>query len=212
MENILTSKQSENLAKVGKHYPNRLIDVLNCFNANQYKSKMWLVDKLNKYPYDFKNKSKKYVDICILGGWYGLLGHLLLENYNKEFDIRKITSIDVDPLAKNVGKCFTDLIKFKTLNIKDMDSEYNSHSIFINTSCEHMKQSLIYDSISKMKKRSLVVLQSNNYIQIQEHINCVWSLEKFVEQYNQYLKNIQVFKLYIPKQDYTRFMIIGVKQ
>ena len=212
MENILTSIQSENLSKVVKKYPNRLIDVLNCFNTNQYKSKMWLVDMLNQYPYDFKNKSKEYVDICILGGWYGLLGHLLLENYNKEFDIRKITSIDVDPLAKNVGKSFTDVIKFKTLNIKDMDSEYNSHSTFINTSCEHMKQSLIYDSISKMKKRSLVVLQSNNYIQIQEHINCVWSLEKFVEQYDECLEKKQVFELHIPKEDYTRFMIIGVKR
>ena len=41
----------KNLAVITKKYPERLIDVLQCFNQNQYKCKTWLVDKLNKYPY-----------------------------------------------------------------------------------------------------------------------------------------------------------------
>ena len=49
----------KDLKRVAKSYPGRLIDVLDCFNQNQYDSKTWLVDCLNQYPYHFKMKTNE---------------------------------------------------------------------------------------------------------------------------------------------------------
>ena len=62
-----------NIKTITQQYPERLIDVLNCFSINQYKSKSWLVEELNRYEYHFKNKTQEQIDIAVMGGWYGLL-------------------------------------------------------------------------------------------------------------------------------------------
>jgi len=56
----------------------------------------------------------------------------------------------------------------------------------------------------------LFVLQSNNYKELQQHINCVENLAEFEKQYQNKLQNIRAFEL--EKEKYTRFMIMGVKK
>ena len=44
----------KNIKKIANKFPGRLIDVLDCFNQNQFDCKTWLIDCLNQYPYHFK--------------------------------------------------------------------------------------------------------------------------------------------------------------
>ena len=63
--------------------------------------------------------------------------------------------------------------------------------------------------ISKLNEHTLVVLQSNNYKKINEHINCVDTKEDFANQYVSKLRNIKIYEKDFIK--YKRFMIIGTK-
>ena len=51
-----------------------------------------------------------------------------------------------------------------------------SFSIIINTSCEHFEQHEIDGMIEKSPVNTLFVLQSTNYIEVDQHINCSASL------------------------------------
>jgi hypothetical protein len=199
----------ENIKSVAEKHPGRLFDVLNSLNINQYRSKKWLLEKLNQYPYHFKNKTKDSIDIAVLGGWYGFMANLL----QKEFlikPIREVHSYDYDPLCKKIGEIFFPTVKFVERRIEDVEFQNKSYSVVVNTSCEHMEQSIIDEIIARANENTLFVLQSNNYIEVDEHINCSISLTEFAERYENKLKNCETYELNMDK--YTRFMLIGTKQ
>ena len=205
-QNINTFKD---LKRVAKSYPGRLIDVLDCFSQNQYDCKIWLVDCLNQYPYHFKMKTNDSIKIAILGGWYGLTAKLLSENFSLKA-IDEIHSYDFDPQAKNIGKILFPEINFVEQDITELDLGTKGYSIVINTSCEHIEQEGLYRSLDSAPTKTLFVLQSNNYREIQQHINCVDSLDMFEKQYESRLEKVRTFELH--KEKYTRYMLIGVKK
>jgi len=199
----------KDIKRIAKHFPGRLLDAFECFSQNQYDCKTWLIDCLNQYPYHFKNKTKDSIDIAVLGGWYGLMAKLLSTNFNLK-PIDSIYSYDFDPIAKKIGKTLFPEITFIEKDIADLDLNDKHFSIVINTSCEHIEQNLLYKSMDTAPSKTLFVLQSNNYTEIQQHINCVSGLDQFTEQYDSRLENIRAFEL--EKEKYTRFMIMGVKK
>ena len=79
-----------------------------------------------------------------------------------------------------------------------------SPNVIINTSCEHTKD----DWFKKIPKGLMVVLQSNDYLQGDGHINCCGDLRDFDASYTLtdtfYLGQKELEK-------YTRFMKIGIK-
>jgi len=199
----------KHLKTIAKKFPARLLDTLDCFNQNQFDCKMWLIDSLNQYPYHFKMKTKNSIDIAILGGWYGLMAKLVSDNFTIK-PIRNIYSYDFDPYAGQVGRILFPSIEFVENDIKDLNLTEKSFSIVINTSCEHMEQEIIEGSIASSPQNTLFVLQSNNYTEVAQHVNCVDSLEDFVNQYTSSLANIRSYEKDMGK--YTRFMILGVKK
>ena len=82
-----------------------------------------------------------------------------------------------------------------------MDDEPNT---IINTSCEHLLD--LDHWIKKIPRKRLVILQSNNYFEVDEHINCVRSVEEF-SNLVKLKKVIWGGELELPK--YTRYMLIG---
>jgi hypothetical protein len=76
----------------------------------------------------------------------------------------------------------------------------------INTSCEHIdKFDLWYKSIPQ---GTIVALQTNDYFEITEHVNCMNSLDEFA--FNTPMSRvIYEGELALPK--YNRFMRIGIK-
>jgi hypothetical protein len=200
--------------------PDRLVDVINSLNENQLKSKDWLVEKLNEYPHHFKCKSlDKKIDICILASWYGLLAYRLIDNFTLK-KISNVDCIDYDPKSKSVarklwrGKHADNLKKGKLTYVKFIEQDIKdikdlNYPIVICTSCEHLEQKVINDTINKLEQHTLVVLQSNNYKEINEHINCSDNLEDFANQYVSKLRNLKIYEKDFMK--YKRFMLIGTK-
>ena len=159
----------------------------------------------------------------LLCSWYGMLAYKLIEKFNVK-KIDRSYCVDFDPKSKmianrlfrkidneNLQKGILTQVNFRDKDIKDLTKEEMSNcEIIINTSCEHLNQQTIYDIIDKTDRGTLIVLQSNNYHKIQEHINTVKDLHEFVSQYQSHLINIQMYEKDF--LDYKRFMIIGIKR
>ena len=210
----------DTIRKMLEIYPDRIMDVLNSLNKNQFISKDWLIEKLNEYPHHFKYKTiDKKLDVCLLASWYGLLAYRLIE----KFTLKKINNIDCfdfDPKAKDVAKKLWKKIDADNLKngkltyVKFIEQDINdikqfNYPVVILTSCEHLDQKDVDNMISKLNEHTLVVLQSNNYKKINEHINCVDTKEDFANQYVSKLRNIKIYEKDFIK--YKRFMIIGTK-
>jgi hypothetical protein len=76
----------------------------------------------------------------------------------------------------------------------------------INTSCEHIEN--FSDWYAKMPKGKLLVLQNNNYSELEEHVNCVNSVEEFAEQTP--MKDV-FFAGELDVGKYKRYMRIGIR-
>lgn len=171
-------------------------DVINSVNDNQIKNKLWLIEKLKPYL-DMYTTPK----ITIAAGWHGLLAHLLDDKDN-------IKSFDIDHTCAQT-KLF-DNVSYKTNDIVKQDPKESD--ILICTSCEHMTDDNVMTWIKRKKQDSIVVLQSNNYFEIKDHINCKKNLNHFkldiLNKAKRKKINVTVinsFELKMPK--YTRFML-----
>jgi hypothetical protein len=175
---------------------------LESFWKGQVNSKVWLIDNLEKVL--FPNTRH---NIVIHGGWNGVLSSLL---FNSNIDIKHITSIDIDPTCENVAKTINrrqDLERRFSAITADMCSYQYDADIVINTSCEHITQEQYDQWLKNVPKKSLVVIQSNDYRDLEEHVNCVDTLQELEQKSN--LKIMFSDKLTLQK--YNRFMVIGYK-
>jgi hypothetical protein len=162
--------------------------IANSVNSNQVLNKLWLVNQLQPYIDMYTEKPK----VCVAAGWHGLAAHM----------IGNAVSFDMDPICKEV-KLFSN-VKYQTSTIEDFDP--TPYDIIICTSCEHITDNVINDFIAKKKPNTLVLLQSNNYYYITEHINCKQNCEEFTKKIN--LKILEQHTLNLEK--YDRFMLVGL--
>ena len=87
----------------------------------------------------------------------------------------------------------------------DIEQCKDSPDTIINTSCEHIAD---FDKWFQNPYGKLIILQSNNYYSVEEHVNCVKDgldfeqMATFSEVY---------FAGELPLEKYTRFMRIGRK-
>ena len=145
--------------------------------------------------------------IAVYGGWNGVLASLL---FNSDIAISEIESIDIDPRCKPIAETINmryhmDGRFFATT--ADMCEYTTDADVAINTSCEHLTQEQYDKWLSNIQPGTKVVLQSNNYVDLDEHVRCAKSMEDFVQQSKVYVAYVGEFKT--PK--YTRYMIIGHK-
>ena len=173
-------------------------------NRNQVTSKKWLVDTL------FETTGEELGRVCILGGWYGVLGAMLL--HDGRFDISSVCSVDMDPsceaVAASLNRTHAESGKFTSLtaNMVDLDYGEEDFDLIINTSCEHLER--IGDWFARIPGGPLLTLQSNNYYGIDGHVNCVDDLGAFKAQVP--LSEL-LFEGERELPSYTRFMLIGRK-
>lgn len=180
----------------------RYKDFLDSLSESQYESKIWACEYLTQLT------SEKHDECIVLGGWYGLFSFL----FRKEGFDKRITNFDIDPACKIIGEKFkydNDIV-FETmdgLTIFDQKKYNNEYKIFVCTACEHLDQEDLVDLLKKKDRGMLVCLQSNNYYEVNSHINCKDTLEDFVDSLP--LKRI-LYKGEKPyKNEYNRFMVIG---
>ena len=123
-------------------------------------------------------------------------------------DKNNITSFDIDDKCAQI-KLF-DNVHYKTNDIAKHDPK--SYDVLICTSCEHITDDLILTWIKRRKENSLVILQSNDYFHIKDHINCKASLSQFKSSLIKKAKkkkiNIEITNSYeLEFSNYTRFML-----
>ena len=193
-----------------------------CFAQSQMQSKAWLVKELSKLDLNLGT-------VFLCAGWYATLATLLFENHRIKVD--KIRSFDVDDSCWKIAEIFNkpwimEDWRFKASTADIMDIQYNDWGwtfntkrkdgstaelteiadTIINTSCEHIADfDTWYDKIPEGK---IVILQSNNYDELPEHVNCSKTLKIFKEATP--MKEV-LFQgeLYLDK--YSRYMRIGIK-
>jgi hypothetical protein len=176
---------------------------LESFWKGQVNSKLWLIDQLMSHVPSIKN------NIVIHGGWNGVLASLLFQS---TIETDNIVSIDIDPACEEISRTMNKIEdisgKFKAVTCNMIDYQYDKFpNIVINTSCEHISQEDYDKWLKKIPNGSIIVLQSNDYFQLDEHIRCANSLEEFTEQSKIKIYSSEILKL--PK--YNRFMLIGTR-
>lgn len=177
---------------------------LESFWKGQVNSKIWLIEKLQEaLPWD-----PVAANIVIHGGWNGVLASLL---FNTDIGISSITSVDIDPacaeIACTVNKRQEIEGRFKAVTADMCSFKYNA-DIVINTSCEHITQEQYEEWLQNVPQDAWIVLQSNNYFDLDEHIRCSVDIDDFTR-----MSKIKPFlrdTLSLPK--YDRYMIIGRKK
>ena len=175
-------------------------DIINSLNENQEKSKDWLIEKSKQYFTFFNNPS-----VVVAAGWYGHLANKINDNI---YTTGEIVSFDKDPQCKKIGqKLYKDVkdVTFATAEIEYFN--FKNYDIVICTSCEHLEQYIIDDFLKRRKKGSLVILQSNNYFSIKEHINCHNSVIEFEKTLK--LEKI-LYRGTLKLNKFDRYMVIGI--
>lgn len=170
--------------------------IINSINDNQEKSKNWLIEKSIEYFTYFDSPK-----VCIAAGWYGSLANKLKTYLNNG-----VITFDKDPQCKAIGQKLYKNVTFATAEIEYFN--FKTYDIVICTSCEHLKQNVINDMLEKIRKGALVILQSNNYFAIEDHINCYNSVEEF--QQTLQLEKI-LYKGTLKLENCDRYMVVGIR-
>lgn len=168
------------IEKAYNQEPFRIKDIINHVNDNQMASKAWLLEKLRPEGTG-----------VVLGGWYGYLADQL-----------GYINIDLDPGCKEYGRIIYPDVTFKTDDCWThiMDRYFDT---YICTSCEHMPQE---DLIIVNHKPGLWCLQSNNYYDCEQHINCKSSLAEFRDEFDW---SEILYEGELDRGHYKRWMVIG---
>ena len=179
----------------------RIKDLIHSVDKNHWLSKQWLVREFYKL-YNHDNGS-----FYIGGGWYGLLSHIIRMQWQNAG--LNITSGDIDSKCEDFGwRLFhNDDINFITEDMTSRDlSEY---SAIISTSCEHVEPEILEKFIKSKREDAWVVLQTNNFYELDSHINCQDNVMQFANWVEPLLSEKIYFAGTLNLGDFERYMVIG---
>ena len=174
-------------------------EIRDMFSDGQVVSKQWLLTTIAKHALIQHSIEK----VLIVGGWYGLLAKML----NNSFPYINVCTTDIDARCEVIFNNSWANNKLSASTVDMMEIEYNrlSYDLVINTAIEHLPNPK--DWLNLLPTGQLVVLQSNNYESIDDHVSCVSSITEFVKQ-TKLSQVIYADSLEFPM--YTRYMIIGI--
>lgn len=200
-----------------------------CFSRGQLQSKLWLIQELKKC-----NVELGTVFLC--AGWYATLSVMLFES-NLSVDKIRSFDIDPScaDIAETFNKKWLlEDCKFKASTVDIMDFEWSDHpapsdgtignfyymtefngkqvqmkdcpDTIINTSSEHIEN---FDEwYNNIQDGKLIILQNNNFVDIDEHVNSFKTLKQFSKSVSM-KETLYEGELSLPR--YKRFMKIGYK-
>ena len=186
---------------VRKNY--NISQAVESISPNQLECKSWLVDELQNLPVEFKK-------VQLFGGWNGYpLIDMLLRNFN----IESILNIDMNEEVQDI--CFRyrtlfgheKIVKTKAHDILTMEGSYLDVDLVINTSAEHMPDLPILLENKQYAGTCIFAIQSNNMFYLDEHVNCVNSVDELEKKSN--FKHI-FYKGTKVLNNYERYMVIGI--
>jgi hypothetical protein len=214
VDQILAEHLIKQFLKVMQLYPTKGKSLLDSISDGQLASKSWMVEKIEEF--DLGN-------VFLCGGWYAMI------LCDQRLKFKQCISFDIDPSCEDIAKIIhkslvIDGWKFQACTQDIININYYSHSFavkrtdgslcdlyiipdtIINTSCEHIEK--FVDWYKSLPSNKLLILQSNNYFQIEDHVNCSSSLEEF--EYATPMSSV-LFSGELVLDKYTRYMRIGYK-
>ena len=177
----------------------RIKDIVHSIDKNHWDGKKWLADKL----FDLYNHDAGR--FYIAGGWYGMMAYQLRLKWPEPQ--MNIISADCDPMCEEYAwKLFDDYdINFKTMDVND-EEDLSKYNVIINTSCEHMEQADLHSIIKRKDPQALIAFQTNNYVELNSHINCWPTAQLFAKSLKlNWVASVETLQL----KDFNRFMVIG---
>lgn len=201
------------------------------FSRGQVQSKIWLVNELHKIQPNYKNvlilagwygqilryfKEIKFGNVrivdqdreaCLISD--SIFNVTLIENYRVKAIAGDINNLNLDSCGKQKktkGYVF-DIENFKNPEQK-IYSETFLPDLIINTSSEHMDDKWFTDiRYRKFENTPIVAIQSNNLFELEEHVNCVHSIDHMKKKYP--MSEIY-YEGELQLKGYKRVMLIGV--
>lgn len=204
------TSDEKNFMKPLASYDWFLSDALRCglklnpdaFSREQFWSKLWCVQMLKRHL------GTKFHTIYILGGWYGTLAAMLLQD--NELKIKKIVNLDLDNAALEQSKI---LIQDPRYEARKGDlNEFLAHShqltkndLVICSICEHLSG---LKEFNLLKPSVPIIFQSTN-LKCDDHINTKESLEEFQIDLQSIQNFHQEWAGMLDLKWFKRFMIMG---
>jgi len=171
-------------------------------SRGQITSKLWLLHQL------VIHNRINLGNVAVCGGWVGILSRMLFDH--ETIEVEKIHTMDMSMLATLAAKelnreyLIDDSLSATVADCYNVN--YDQYDTVINTSCEHFAYFDLW--LDLVKKGTIVALQSNDFVAIEDHLDCVFSEDELVDKAK---LNTVIFKGALPCYGYTRFMVIGVK-
>lgn len=192
-------------AEVVVKHPGARLSV--ALNHKQVASKAWLVDRLAR------TLDRPVQHALIVGGWIGTLSAMLAERLGNR--IGTLTSLDIDPscapAALTLNRALAEAGRFRAvtadmhgIDLATLSAGAPPIDLVVNTSCEHIPNVRAW--LDGLPRGITVVLQSNDYFAVPEHVSCVPDLAAFQQQAR--LSRVLLADA-IALRKYTRFMLIG---
>jgi hypothetical protein len=223
-------KKTQFTAAFKNFYVNNVVFDKDCVSRGQLLSKLWLIKELKKL------KINELGTVFLCAGWYATLATMIFESGIKldkirSFDIDPTCASIAETFNK---KWYLDNWKFKASTVDIMDFEWSSvpapsdgtvgnfyyytdtgkkliqmkdrPDTIINTSCEHLLDFVGWYSLIPDGK--LVILQANDYHEVEEHVNTYNTVDEFSA--SAPMTNL-LYKGELKLEKYTRFMLIGYR-
>jgi len=159
-------------------------DILDSYSYTQFESKVKVIEIILN-----SGILNKKTNVTIFGCWFGSILAAALSN-----EVKSINGYDMNEEVIRIAKKL--FIDYKNINFHKVDifkkykTEYSESNLIINTSCEHMPSIKEWPYWHKIKKNTYVLFQSHNLKDINGHINCVQTMEEFINQMPKFLKII----------------------
>lgn len=207
-----------NVYQTIKDIPELEKDLLDSFSSNQVLSKTALLNAVDRFDILTKEST-----VVIWGGWYG---SILIPNLSPK--VKKVISLDLDPLPLQIAKnrLFPSYSNIEYINddcFAKYRNQYLETNLIINTSCEHMQpmkewkwfgagamsgdiDTSIFRS-PKLADECYFAFQSNNMFGIEGHINCVNSIDEFIDQLPERAEVL--YQEEVEDTRGTRYMLVG---
>ena len=191
---------------VTKEMPWALERVRISMSSIQLESKLWLGSELKKIGNSFNS-------VAVIGGWYmNFLGYILMDELNCKFVCNYEIDRDAVLISKKFNRRHNKNKKYKSyeenLFMADelREKVKGEVDLLINTSCEHMYH-MKYILDKHFVNTPLCVLQSTDYEDYDDHINCVSSPDELADQAG--LVDLYYSGTKVLENGMNRFMVIG---
>lgn len=196
--------------------------IQDAMSRSQMRSKIWLVEELSKI-------NSNYDNVAVMAGWFGQLKTI----YDKRLTYSKMRIIELDRIACEISDYIFNITNLENYKVKSVNADINNltlhkngyewdvenfkegtkysekflPNLIINTSAEHMAEDWFFQiKFKEMESDPIVAIQSNNLFDLEEHINCVHSVDHMKKKFP--MREV-LYEGELQLKGYKRVMLIG---